>query len=165
MLVSYFARRLSQLKSRELYLSEILLAGGPSYPWLTGSICRIGRSRVCSSITCAMSPGVRAIMKMPLNATGFIPRSARIAPIAPSTLIGSDFFVSANAFSTARLHLHAVHAGFARKLEQTFGARVLGVEAMTFCQRLGDNALQLSSLATVHQSIREFPPLNDYSSR
>ena len=53
-------------------------------------------------MTCAISPGVRAIMKMPLNAAGFIPRSARMAPIAPSTLIGSDFFASANAFSTAR---------------------------------------------------------------
>ena len=48
-----------------------------------------------------------------------------------------------------------------RKLEQACGARVLGVEAMTFCQRPGDNALQLSSLATVHESICEFPPLND----
>ena len=64
-----------------------------------------------------------------------------------------------------RVHLHAAHGGFARKLEQACGARVVGVEAMTFCQRLGDNALQLSSLATVHESIREFPPLNDYSSR
>ena len=43
---------------------------GPSYPWFTGSMRRIGFSRVCSSITCAMSPGVRAIMKMPLNAGG-----------------------------------------------------------------------------------------------
>ena len=47
-------------------------------------------------------PGERAIMKMPLNAAGFIPRSARIAPIAPSTLIGSALFASANAFSNAR---------------------------------------------------------------
>ena len=36
---------------------------------------------------------------------------------------------------------------------------------MTFCQRPGDNALQLTSLATVDESICEFPPLNDYSSR
>ena len=85
---------------------------------------------------------------------GIIPRSARMAPIAPST-----------SQRARRLHLHAAHGGFARKLEQACGARVLGVEAMTFCQRVGDNALQLSSLATVHESIREFPPLNDYSSR
>ena len=39
---------------------------------------------------------------MPLNAVGGISKSARMAPIAPSTLIGSDFFASANAFSTAR---------------------------------------------------------------
>jgi len=69
-------------------------------------------------------------------------------------------------FDGARcLHLHAINAGFARQFEQTCCARVLGVKAMTFCQRLGDNALQLSSLATVRDSIREFPPLNDYNSR
>ena len=69
-------------------------------------------------------------------------------------------------FNCARgLHLHAAHGGFACKLEQACGARVVGVEAMTFCQRLADNALQLSSLARVYESIREFPPLNDYSSR
>ena len=63
---------------------------------------RIGFSRVCSSVTWATSPGVRAIMKMPLNTAGFSPKSARIAPIAPSTLIGSGFFAAANARSTAR---------------------------------------------------------------
>src|SRR5436190_12911582 len=64
-----------------------------------------------------------------------------------------------------RLHVRAVHASFARKFEQTRSARIFGLEAMTFCQRLGDNALRLSSLATVQESIQEFPPLNDYSSR
>src|SRR5438477_6662842 len=63
---------------------------------------RIGFSRDCSSMTCATRPGVRAIMKMPLNAAGSIPRSARMAPIAPSTLMGSAFFPSAKDFSTAR---------------------------------------------------------------
>ena len=48
------------------------------------------------------SPGVRAIIKIPLNAAGFIPKSARIAPMAPSTLMGSAFFASAKDFSTAR---------------------------------------------------------------
>jgi hypothetical protein len=33
---------------------------------------------------------------------GVIPKSARIAPIAPSTLIGRSFFAAANDFSTAR---------------------------------------------------------------
>jgi hypothetical protein len=60
--------------------------------------------------------------------------------------------------------VHAVHAGFARQLEQPRRA-VVGVKKMTFCQRVGDNALHLSRLATVRESIREFPPLNDYSCR
>jgi len=124
---------------------------------------RMGLSPVCSSITSAISHGVRAIMKMPLNAVGFIPKS----PIAPSTSITRSFFARRERLFDAarRLHTHAINTGFACQFEQTCCARVLGVKAMTFCQRLGDNALQLSSLATVHESIREFPPLNDYSSR
>jgi hypothetical protein len=42
-----------------------------------------------------MSPGVRAIMKMPLNAAGFSPKIGKDDPIAPSTLMGSDFFAPA----------------------------------------------------------------------
>jgi len=72
------------------------------------------------------SPGVRAIMNIPLNVAGFIPKSARMAPIAPSTLIGSDFFALANAFSTARgLHAHAFYASVAHELEQTLSAGFL----------------------------------------
>jgi len=93
-------------------------------------------------------------MKMPLNAAGLF-RDRREWPRSRHLHLNC----------ARRLHLHAAHGGFARKLEQACGARVLGVEAMTFCQRPGDNALQLSSLATVHESICEFPPLNDYSSR
>src|SRR5207247_532913 len=69
---------------------------------------RIGFSRVCSSMTCAMSPGVRAIMKMPLNPACFIPRSARIAPMAPSTFMGERFFCSA-ACAARRLNLAACY--------------------------------------------------------
>jgi len=81
---------------------------------------RIGFSRVCSSMTCATSRGARAIMKMPLNAAGFTPRSAKIAPMATSTLIGSDFFRGGEGFLNCarRLHMNATHAGFTREFEQ-----------------------------------------------
>jgi hypothetical protein len=56
-----------------------------------------------------------------------------MAPIAPSTLIGSDFFAFGKCFlnCTRRLHVHAVHACFARKFEQTRSAGIFGVHAMT----------------------------------
>ncbi len=84
-------------------------------------------------MTCATSPGVRAIMKMPLNAAGFIPRSARMAPMAPSTLIGQRFLGVGERFFNGprRFHVRAIHAGFARQFEQPRRARILGVIAMT----------------------------------
>jgi hypothetical protein len=59
-------------------------------------------------------------MKMPLNAAGFIPKSARMAPIAPSTLMGKRFLRVGECFfnGARRFHVHAVHAGFARQFEQ-----------------------------------------------
>ena len=62
---------------------------GPSYSAACGSMVRIGRSRACSSKTCATSPGMRAIIKKALPSSGGRPRSTRIAAIAPSTLTGS----------------------------------------------------------------------------
>ena len=63
-----------------------------------------------------MSPGVRAIMKMPLKAAGFIHKSARMAPIAPSTWMGSDFFAS-GIFADATGA--AAESGVAAELELT----------------------------------------------
>jgi hypothetical protein len=64
--------------------------------------------------------GARAIMKMPLNAAGFTPRSAKIAPMATSTLIGSDFLRGGEGFLNCarRLHMNATHPGFTREFEQ-----------------------------------------------
>src|SRR5437762_11673929 len=47
-------------------------------------------------------------MKMPLNPACFIPRSARIAPMAPSTFMGERFFCSA-ACTARRLNLAACY--------------------------------------------------------
>lgn len=71
-------------------------------------------------------------MKIPLNVAGFIPKSAKIAPIAPSTLIGSAFFASANHFYGSRCsHVDTINPGLARKLEQARCPWILGVIAMT----------------------------------
>ena len=53
--------------------------------------------------------------------------------MAPSTLIGKRFLcVGERLFDSARrFHVRAVHAGFARQLEQPRRARILGVIAMT----------------------------------
>ena len=53
--------------------------------------------------------------------------------MAPSTLIGRAFFgVGERFFNGPRcFHVHAIHTGFARQLEQSSGARVLRVIAMT----------------------------------
>src|SRR5207249_9350925 len=47
-------------------------------------------------------------MKMPLNPACFIPRSARIAPMAPSTFMGERFFCGA-ACTARRLNLAACY--------------------------------------------------------
>ena len=72
-------------------------------------------------------------MKMPLNAAGFTPRSAKIAPMATSTLIGSDFFRGGEGFLNCarRLHMNATHAGFTREFEQACRAWIFGVQPMT----------------------------------
>ena len=72
-------------------------------------------------------------MKMPLNAAGFIPRSARMAPIAPSTLMGKRFLcVGERFFNGARcFHVHAIHTCFARQLEKPRRTRIFRVITMT----------------------------------
>jgi len=59
-----------------------------------------------------MRPGVRAIMKVPFDAVGFIPESARIVPIAPYTLM--VFLCRERLFDGARcFHMHTINTRFA----------------------------------------------------
>ena len=81
------------------------VGGTPSYS--TEILMRMGFSRVCSSITSALRPATRPMMKNNLPTIGGKPRSTRIAASAPSMLRGSGLIRSRIA-SSSDVRVHAV---------------------------------------------------------